>query len=178
MIVLPNNKNIVAVAKQVDALTDKHVAVIATHSVPEALAALVEYDPNASVDDNEAAMHEALGDASAPARSRRRCATPSSTVGQMREGDWIALARDGVVATAELAGRRGVRAARRLVDDDSEIVTVLVGCDAAAKETERIREHIEFTLPAPRGRVPRRRSAAVPVPRRRGVAGSPRRADR
>ncbi|MCU1465480.1 MAG: domain fusion protein YloV, partial [Actinomycetia bacterium] len=61
VIVLPNNKNIVAVAKQVDELSEKQVAVIATHSVPEALAALVEYDPNASVDDNAAAMQDALG---------------------------------------------------------------------------------------------------------------------
>jgi dihydroxyacetone kinase-like predicted kinase len=34
-----------------------------------------------------------------------------------------------------------------LVDDDSEIVTVLVGCDAPATETQRIREHIEFAFP-------------------------------
>src|SRR3954469_4932027 len=59
VIVLPNNKNIVAVARQVDSLSEKHVAVISTHSVPEALAALVEYDPNASVDDNSASMEEA-----------------------------------------------------------------------------------------------------------------------
>ena len=59
MVVLPNNKNIIAVAKQVDALTDKQVAVIATTSVPEALAALVEYDPNAELDENEATMNSA-----------------------------------------------------------------------------------------------------------------------
>ena len=34
-----------------------------------------------------------------------------------------------------------------LVDDDSEIVTVLVGGDAPAAETQRIREHIELQFP-------------------------------
>ena len=42
VIVLPNNKNIVPVARQVDALTEKHVAVVPTTGIPEALAALRE----------------------------------------------------------------------------------------------------------------------------------------
>ena len=67
---------------------------------------------------------------------------------QVREGDWLALARDGVVvATAGSPADAVYKLLEALVDDDSEIVTVLVGCDAAAKETERIREHIEYTFP-------------------------------
>ncbi|MDQ1447775.1 MAG: fatty acid kinase, partial [Actinomycetota bacterium] len=146
VIVLPNNKNIVPVAKQVDALSEKQVAVIATHSVPEALAALVEYDPNATVADNEHSMKDALG--------RVRTGEVTQAVrdasvdgGRVREGDWLALGRDGVVATAGSAADAVCKLLGELVDDDSEIVTVLVGCDAAANETERIREHIEYAFP-------------------------------
>ncbi len=146
VIVLPNNKNIVAVAKQVDALSEKHVAVVATHSVPDALAVLVEYDPNASVEDNEASMLEALG------RVRTgevtQAVRDASVDGeQVRGGDWLALSRDGVVAAVSSAADAVYKLLEALVDDDSEIVTVLVGCDAAANETERIREHIEYTFP-------------------------------
>ena len=85
--------------------------------------------------------------ACAPARSRRRCATPSSTSAQIRKGDWIALSRDGIVATTGSPSDAVCELLGKLVDDDSEIVTVLVGADAAANETERIREHIEVTFP-------------------------------
>ena len=135
------------VAHQVDALTEKHVAVVATHSVPEALAALVEYDPNASSPRTRRRCRP-RSSACAPARSPRPCATPSVDGGQVREGDWIAL-----VARRRRRDHRARRPTRcascsaKLVDDDSEIVTVLVGCDAAANETERIREHIEVTFP-------------------------------
>jgi hypothetical protein len=146
VIVLPNNKNIVAVAKQVDELSEKTVAVIATHSVPEALAALVEYDPDASVDDNTYSMEEALG--------RVRTGEVTQAVrdaavdgAQVREGEWLALARDGVVASAGSAADAVYKLLEALVDENSEIVTVLVGCDAAASETERIREHIEYAFP-------------------------------
>ena len=66
---------------------------------------------------------------------------------QVREGEWLALARDGVVASVGSAADAVYKLLEALVDDDSEIVTVLVGCDAAANETERIREHIEYAFP-------------------------------
>ncbi len=146
VIVLPNNKNIVPVARQVDALTDKRVAVVATTSVPEALAALVEYDPNAELDENESTMTSA----------RERVRTGEVTqavrdtvvdVGKITKGDWIALAREGIVATTSSPADAVCELLGKLVDDDSEIVTVLVGADAAAKDTERIREHIEVNFP-------------------------------
>ncbi len=146
VIVLPNNKNIVAVARQVDALTEKRVAVVATTSVPEALAALVEYDPSADLEENESTMSSA----------RERVRTGEVTqavrdtvvdVGQIRKGDWIALSREGIVANSNSPADAVCELLGKLVDDDSEIVTVLVGADAAAKDTERIREHIEVNFP-------------------------------
>jgi DAK2 domain fusion protein YloV len=146
VIVLPNNKNIVAVASQVDALTEKRVAVVPTHSVPEALAALVEYDPNADLDDNETTMSEA--------RERVRTGEVTQAVrdtvadgGAIKKGDWLALCRDGIVATTGSPADAVCELLAKLVHDDSEIVTVLVGADAAANETDRIREHVEVTFP-------------------------------
>jgi DAK2 domain fusion protein YloV len=146
VVVLPNNKNIVAVARQVDALTDKRVAVVPTTSVPEALAALVEYDPNAELADNEATMSQA--------RERVRTGEVTQAVrdstgeaGAIRKGDWIALCRDGIVATTGSPSDAVCELLGKLVHDESEIVTVLVGADAAANETDRIREHVEVTFP-------------------------------
>jgi DAK2 domain fusion protein YloV len=146
VVVLPNNKNIVPVARQVDALTDKRVAVVPTTSVPEALAALVEYDPNADLADNEATMSQA--------RERVRTGEVTQAVrdstgeaGAIRKGDWIALCRDGIVATTGSPSDAVCELLGKLVHDESEIVTVLVGADAAANETDRIREHVEVTFP-------------------------------
>jgi DAK2 domain fusion protein YloV len=146
VVVLPNNKNIIAVAKQVDALTSKAVAVIPTTSVPEALAALVEYDPNADLAENEASMNSArehvhTGEVTQAVRD----ATADGT--KVREGDWIALSRDGVIATTSSPADAVCALLGKLVDDSSEIVTVLIGHDAPAHETERIREHLEVKFP-------------------------------
>jgi DAK2 domain fusion protein YloV len=146
VVVLPNNKNIIAVAKQVDALTDKRVVVVATTSVPEALAALVEYDPSAELEENEATMNSA--------RERVRTGEVTQAVRdavadgtKVHEGDWIALSRDGVIATSRSPSDAVCELLGKLVDDSSEIVTVLIGSDAPAHETERIREHLEVKFP-------------------------------
>jgi len=146
VIVLPNNKNIVPVAKQVDALTGKKVSVVCTHTVPEALAALVEYDPNASVDDNAATMQDALARVrTGEVTQAVRDAFVDGTA--VREGEWIALSRDGLVAATASPGDAVNKLLEQLVDEDSEIVTVLVGADAPANETDRIREHLELAFP-------------------------------
>src|SRR5207245_2713752 len=61
VVVLPNNKNIVPVAEQLDALTTRRVEVVSTHAVVEGLAALVAYDGDVDADANARAMAEAAG---------------------------------------------------------------------------------------------------------------------
>ena len=122
------------------------MAVVATTSVPEALAALVEYDPNAELEENEASMssareHVRTGEVTQAVRDSM------ADVGKVREGDWIALSRDGVVATTNSPADAVCELLGKLVDESSEIVTVLVGRDAPAHETERIREHLEVRFP-------------------------------
>jgi DAK2 domain fusion protein YloV len=146
VVVLPNNKNIVPVARQVDALTTKEVHVVATHGVPEALAALVEYDPNAQCTENTEAMSAALervrtGEITQAVRDAAIDGT------QVKQGDWIAISRDGLVGTCKTPGDAVCQLLAKLVDDDSEIVTVLIGSDAPAAETQRIRDHIELEFP-------------------------------
>ena len=146
VIVLPNNKNIVPVAEQVHALTTRRVQVVPTQAVVEALAALVAYDPQAVVDANAAAMAEAV----------RRVRTGEVTQavrgsvgegGPIKAGDWIAISRDGVSVIAKTAVDAAIGLVDRLADDDSELVTVLVGADAATSDTARLEEHLALAHP-------------------------------
>jgi DAK2 domain fusion protein YloV len=146
VIVLPNNKNIIPVAQQVDALSEKDVAVVGTQSVPEALAALVDYDPSATLAENERSMRTTVervrtGEVT---QAVRDAAVDGTAV---QAGDWIAVSREGVVCATSSPGDAVCKLLEKLVDDESEIITVLVGSDAPAHETDRIREHIEFNFP-------------------------------
>jgi DAK2 domain fusion protein YloV len=146
VIVLPDNKNIIPVARQVDDLTERHVAVVPTTSVIEGLAALVEYDPHAEIDSNV----ESMGKALARVRSGEVTQAVRDSVadcGPIKQGDWIALSRDGIRAAVASPVEAMMALFEHLVDADSEIVTVLCGCDAQPGDTNRIREHLEFAYP-------------------------------
>jgi fatty acid kinase len=146
VIVLPNNKNIVPVAEQVDGLTERRVEVVPTQTVMEALAALVAYDPQAAIDANVAAMTEAA--------QRVRTGEVAQAVrdgvgdcGPISAGDWIGVSRDGIRGVEKTAADAAIALVNQLVDDDSELVTIVVGADAHSADTARIEEQIAWAHP-------------------------------
>jgi DAK2 domain fusion protein YloV len=146
VIIFPNNKNIVAVAKQVDALTDRPLAVIPTHAVVESLAGLVAYDPDAPLEVNVAAMTDAA-DRVRAGEVTQAVRDSTAECGPIGKGDWIAITKDGICAAVDSAGAAVMELVDRLVDDDSELVTVLVGADASSSDTEKLREHLGLEHP-------------------------------
>lgn len=147
VVVLPNNKNIVPVAQQVPQLSDKRVEVVPTTSVIEALAALVNYDPDAPISDNVAALSEASlrvrsGEVTQAVRDSH------GACGPINQGDWIAIERGGgIVAALGSAADACAALLDRLVDDESEIVTVVVGSDARPADNARIEAHLKLAHP-------------------------------
>ena len=138
VVILPNNKNIIPVAKQVDGLTKKEVRVVPTCSMPEALAALVAYDPEASAEHNGTAMARAAaavvtGEVTTAVRDTK------SEAGDVKAGDSIGLVRgDGVVAIAPTVFECATALLKHIVTDDRELLTVIAGADAKSDITEKL----------------------------------------
>lgn len=58
--ILPNNKNIIMAAEQVESLSDCKIVVIPSRSMPEGITALFNYNESASPEENEKAMTRSL----------------------------------------------------------------------------------------------------------------------
>jgi DAK2 domain fusion protein YloV len=138
VVILPNNKNIIPVAKQIDGLTKKEVRVVPTCSMPEALAALVAYDPEASAEHNGSAMAKAAaavvtGEVTSAVRDAK------TDAGEVKVGDPIGLVRgDGVVAVAPTTFECATALLKHIVTDERELLTIIVGSDAKASVTDDI----------------------------------------
>ncbi len=146
VLVLPNNKNIVPVARQVADLTAREVAVVPTSSIVEGLAVLVCYDAAAPLALNAKSMDESL--------ERIRSGEVTQAVrdgvgvgGPIKAGDWIGLDREGIHVVASTPADAAIGLLDRLVDDDSELVTVLCGVDAERGATTRIEQHLALAHP-------------------------------
>ena len=153
VVLLPNNKNIIPVAEQVNALTDKTVRVVPTQSMPEALAALVVYDPVMDAEANAAEMTDAAcsvvtGEVT---QAVRDVTTP---VGAVRVGDWIGLVRgDGIVAVADNLLSAMISLLNHIVSPTAEIVTVIEGAEAPSSATASIVEWIHEHRPGAQAEV-------------------------
>jgi DAK2 domain fusion protein YloV len=137
VVLLPNNKNIIPVAEQVDAMTAKSVRVVPTRGVAEGFAALLEYDPESPAGDNAAAM-AAAADRVVAGEVTRAVRDSSCDLGPIAEGDWLGIARDGILAIDADLGAVAVALLDRLVTDDHEMVTVIEGDGASVASTRHI----------------------------------------
>ncbi|MEQ1873171.1 MAG: DAK2 domain-containing protein [Ilumatobacteraceae bacterium] len=136
VIVLPNNKNIIPVAEQLNELSSKTIVVVPTKTMPEGLASLVVYDPEADASVNAKAMGQAAASVVTGEVTQAVRATKTD-IGSINEGDWIGITRgEGIVAVAGTLDGATVALLERLVDDSSEIVTIVEGSDATAGHTD------------------------------------------
>ena len=139
VVILPNNKNIIAVAEQVQSQTEKVVHVVPTRGITEGFAALVSYDPEASSDDNAEEMTAAASNVLA-GEVTRAVRDSSSDAGPIREGDYLGISRDGIVAVDPALDGAAIALLERLVNDEHEIVTIIEGDGASNASTRAVTE--------------------------------------
>jgi len=146
VVILPNNKNIRPVADQVDGLSGKTVRVVATGSIVEGFAALLAYDPAAGAEANVASMSESAARV-VPAEVTRAVRDSVTDAGEVHEGDFIGISRDGVVAIADNPVVCTRLLLSRLLDETHELVTLIEGEGARVADTRRIEEWLSEEYP-------------------------------
>jgi DAK2 domain fusion protein YloV len=146
VVILPNNKNIRPVADQVDALAGKTVRVVATGSIVEGFAALLAYDPAAEADANVASMSESAARV-VPAEVTRAVRDTVTDAGEVHEGDFIGVSRDGVVAVSDNIVVCTRLLLSRLLEPTHELLTLIEGEGARVADTRRIEEWLSEEYP-------------------------------
>jgi hypothetical protein len=146
VVILPNNKNIIPVAEQVDEHTAKNVRVVPTRGVAEAFAALMGYDPESPVTENAKEMTDLAANVVA-GEVTRAVRDSSCDVGPITEGDYLGLGRDGIRAVEATVGGAATTLLAALVDDSHEIITVIEGEGSNPAATRQITEWLGENRP-------------------------------
>ena len=147
VVILPNNKNIIPVANKIDELTKKDVRVVPTCSMPEALAALVAYDPEASAEHNGSQMSRAASSVST-GEITQAVRDTNSDAGPVKAGDFIGLVRgDGVVAVAQTLDAVCRDLLAKLITQERELLTIIYGDGATPQSTESLIAHVSEKYP-------------------------------
>ena len=134
--VLPNNKNIIMAAEQVNALTPKNVIVIPSKTVPQGVTAMLSFNPEGSIEENTEALTEAL--ATVDTMQITYAARNSDFDGyDIHEGDYLALYGSSLFGTSQDIKVLLKALAEKVRDDDKEYVTIYYGADVKEKDAQK-----------------------------------------
>ena len=134
--VLPNNKNIIMAAQQVDALTPKNVIVIGSKTVPQGVTAMLSFNPEGSVEENTQAMTEALG--TVDTMQITYAARNSDFDGyDIHEGDYLAMFGSSLFGTSQDIKVLLKSLAEKVRDDAKEYITIYYGADIKEKHAQK-----------------------------------------
>ncbi len=147
VILLPNNKNIILTASQVQPLTSKEVAVIPTRTLPQGVAALIAFNYEGTLEENAQAMKEAVATVKTVEVTRAVRSTQIKGL-KVRKGQAIAVVDDEeIVAAGDSATQVLFEAIDEAGVESLEVVTVYYGGDVEVAEAEQIVQKIRNKYP-------------------------------
>ena len=134
--VLPNNKNIIMAAQQVDALTPKNVVVISSKTVPQGVTAMLSFNPEGTVEENTQAMTEALP--TVDTMQITYAARNSDFDGyDIHQGDYLAMYGSALFGTSQDIKVLLRSLAEKVRDEGKEYITIYYGCDIKEKHAQK-----------------------------------------
>ena len=145
--IFPNNKNIILAAEQAKYLVeDKKIIVVPSKTIPQGIAALISFSPEAGPEENLENMVEEMGRVHT---GQITYAVRNTNIDGMeiREGDIMGIGDSGMLAVEQDIATAVLKTLERMVDEDSELISVYFGADVEEADAEALLEQIEEAYP-------------------------------
>ena len=143
IIILPNNSNIVMAAQQAALVCeDQNIEVIPTKSIPQGLSACIMFNPDVDFETNLSEMKEAV---SMVKTGQVTYAIKDTTFEGMeiKSGDYMGILEKDIIVSLQDKMETTRQLLDRMLDDESEIVTLIYGEDINEEEAEEVAAYIE-----------------------------------
>ena len=140
--IFPNNSNIIMAANQAKELSDKNIIVIPTKNTPQGFTALVNFNADASVDENEQALMESLTMVKSGQVTFAVRDTVMNDV-EVKEGNIIGIAESKLMDAGDSVDEINTSLVEKLVDEDSAIITLFYGEDVTEEDANNLRDELE-----------------------------------
>ncbi|MGJ3846481.1 DAK2 domain-containing protein [Levilactobacillus brevis] len=141
-IVLPNNKNIFLAAEQAAKVADIPSVLVHSKTVSQGMTAMLGYNPDAELEDNQASMEENL---SAVKSGQVTHAIRDTQLDgfDIKEGNFMGIVDGTIKVTDADLLQTAVATVKAMLDDDSEIITIIYGADTTADVAEQLQQAVE-----------------------------------
>lgn len=140
--ILPNNKNVILAANQAKALTkDKKIFVIPTKTVPQGITAVINYNPERTPEENEAAMleeiqHVKTGEVTYAVRDTH------IDDKEIHEGDYMGIGDHSILSVGKKLSDVTKDMLAAMADDDTELISIYYGADIDEETANKLGNEI------------------------------------
>lgn len=145
--ILPNNSNIIMAANQAAQIVeDKEIIVIPTKTVPQGITAVINYLPDVSAEENKEAMVEAI---SAVKTGQVTYAVRDTEIDgfEIRQNDYMGIGDKSILAVGTDMNTVTLQMLDKMIDEDTEMVSIYFGSDSSEDDASVIAEAIEEKYP-------------------------------
>lgn len=144
VIILPNNSNIVMTAQQAAIILedDVDVQVVPSKTIPQGLSACIMYNPEVSLEENLEEMKDAIANVKTGQVTFAIKDTNIDGV-DIKANEYMALCEKEITACVPSKIEALKETLNGLVDEDSEIITLIYGEDVSKEEVSEVESYVE-----------------------------------
>ncbi|MGN8913284.1 DAK2 domain-containing protein [Anaerofustis butyriciformans] len=141
-ILMPNNKNIIMAASQAKEISEKNIEVVKTRTIPEAISALMVFDATSSLANNAENMADAISEVKT---GQVTFAVRDTQIGDtvISEGDILGILGSDIVCDTKDVSSATIELIDKMVDDDSELISIYYGEDVKEEDANKVAEIVE-----------------------------------
>lgn len=139
--ILPNNKNIILAAEQVNDICDKKVIVIPTKNIPQGISAMLAFDPDADEDANTEAMTEMMNSVKC---GQVTFAARDSAVGglEIHKDDVMGMFGSEIAELGSEINDVSEKLAEKMIDEETALITIYYGADTDEQSAQKLADAI------------------------------------
>ena len=137
VIILPNNKNIVLAADQAAEVCDVDAVVVPSKTIAQGMAAMLGFSKDADLEENKEAMTDELDTVIS---GQVTIAVRDTTIEgrEIKKDDYMGIVDGNIVVTNPDRKEAAIEMVKAMLDEDSEVVTIIYGEDGNKEEAEAI----------------------------------------
>lgn len=140
--IFPNNKNIILAAEQAKSLVkEKELIVIPSKTIPQGITAMIHFVSEKSAQENTAAMMEEMQHVKT---GQITYAVRDTTIDgvEIHKDDIMAVGDNGILAAGTELNQTAFEAAKVMIDEESELVSIYYGADITEEEAQNLADQI------------------------------------
>ncbi len=143
----PDNSNIIMAANQARELVqEKNIIVIPTRTVPQGISAIISYDPDKTIEENQRAMNDVI-------TTVKTCeityAIRDTTIDdkEIHQGDIMAVGDSGMLAVGRDIQETALEAVTSMMTDDAALISIYYGKEFSEENANRIARELTSRYP-------------------------------